>query len=67
MNVCGSRLTENTANEGGGAIFFVSNDFSGTLIIDRSYLSSNPSLKFETDPGIYVEARQKQYIDSVIE
>jgi hypothetical protein len=67
LNVCGSRLTDNTANEGGGAIFFVSNDRSGTLIIDRSYLSNNPSLRFETDPGIFVLAGQKKYIDSIIE
>ena len=67
LDVCGSILTENSANEGGGAIFFVSNDRSGTLRIDRSHLSSNPSLGFETDPGIYVLAGEIEYTDSVIE
>jgi len=67
LDVCGSTLTDNTANEGGGAVFFVSNDRSGTLRIDRSYLSNNPSLGFETDPGIYVLAGAIEYIDSVIE
>jgi hypothetical protein len=67
LEVCGSTLTENTANEGGGAIFFVSNDRSGTLHIDRSHLSNNPSLGFETDPGIFVLAGAIEYIDSVIE
>ncbi len=67
LEVCGSTLTENTANEGGGAIFFVSNDRSGTLHIDRSHLSNNPSLGFETDPGIFVLAGEIKYTDSVIE
>ncbi len=67
LNVCGCRITDNTAKEGGGAIFFVSNDRSGTLIVDRSTLSRNPSLNFETDPGIFVLAKEKRYIDSTIE
>lgn len=67
LEVCGSSLTENTANEGGGAIFFVSNDRSGALHIDRSHLSNNPSLGFENDPGIFVLAGEIEYTDSVIE
>jgi hypothetical protein len=67
LEVCGSDLTDNSANEGGGAIFFVSNDRTGTLRIDRSYLSRNPSLGFETDPGIFVLAGAIEYSDSVIE
>jgi len=67
LEVCGSTLTNNSANEGGGAIFFVSNDRSGTLRIDRSHLGSNPSLGFETDPGIFVLAGEIEYTDSVIE
>jgi hypothetical protein len=67
LEVCGSDLTDNSANEGGGAIFFVSNDRTGTLRIDRSYLSNNPSLGFETAPGIFVLAGSIEYIDSIIE
>ena len=67
LELCGSSLTENTANEGGGAIFFVSNDRSGTLHIDRSHLSNNLSLGFENDPGIFVLAGEIEYTDSVIE
>jgi hypothetical protein len=56
LTVCGSLLERNSANEGGGAIFFVSNDRSGSLVISDSTLRSNPSAKFETQgyPGIYV-------------
>jgi hypothetical protein len=67
LNVCGSSLTDNTANEGGGAIFYVSNDRSGTLRIEDSVLRDNPELGFRTLPGIFVLAGETEYIDSVIE
>ena len=42
-------------NEGGGAVFFVSNDRTGTMRIERSRLVGNPSAGFETRglPGIF--------------
>ncbi|MCD4527482.1 hypothetical protein [Nocardioides sp. cx-173] len=45
----------NVANEGGGAVFFVSNDRTGTMLIRRSRLVRNPSRGFETPglPGIF--------------
>ena len=67
LHVCGSLITDNTANEGGGAIFFVSNDRSGTLIVEDSTLQRNPSGEFETDPGIFVLSGDTQYIRSTIE
>lgn len=69
LNVCGSRLTDNTANEGGGAIFFVSNNRTGTLRIEDSHLENNPSDGFETQgyPGIFVLANgDPQVINSLI-
>jgi hypothetical protein len=58
LTLCGVKMTNNHANEGGGAIFFVSNDRSGSLIIRDSVLSNNPSDGFETAgfPGIFVLA-----------
>lgn len=58
LTLCGVKMTDNTANEGGGAIFFVSNDRTGSLVIRDSVLSNNPSAGFETDgyPGIFVLA-----------
>ncbi|MEM9074045.1 MAG: hypothetical protein AAGE52_36470 [Myxococcota bacterium] len=67
LRVCGSIITDNTANEGGGAIFFVSNDRSGNLIIEDSTLQRNPSGEFETDPGIFVLAADTEYTNSTIE
>jgi hypothetical protein len=70
LTVRGTRIEDNTANEGGGAIFFVSNDRTGHLIIEGSVLRGNPSLGFETPgyPGIFVlAAEDPQVTDSVIE
>ncbi len=67
LNICGSELVDNFANEGGGAIFFVSNDWTGDLIIDRSTLQRNPSLGFENYPGIYFHGDQIEMTDSVVE
>lgn len=58
LTLCGDLVRNNTANEGGGAIFFVSNDRTGNLVIQESTLMNNPSMGFETPgyPGIFVLA-----------
>lgn len=50
-----SVIEDNKANEGGGALFFVSNDHTGTLGIQDSTLRDNPSEGFSTAgyPGIF--------------
>lgn len=61
-----STLTGNHAREGGGAIFFVSNDRSGTLTIRGSRLTDNPSDGFETLPGIFFLGASRTITDSVV-
>lgn len=58
LSLCGTKIEHNHANEGGGAIFFVSNDLSGSLVIEDSTLCDNPSEGFETQgyPGIFALA-----------
>lgn len=55
LQVLGSLMEDNSAREGGGAIFFVSNNRTGTLVIDGSLLRRNVSEGFETSglPGIF--------------
>jgi hypothetical protein len=55
LSLLDDTLENNTANEGGGAIFFVSDNRTGTLAITGSRLVGNPSKGFETPglPGIY--------------
>jgi hypothetical protein len=65
--VAGTRMVRNRAREGGGAIFFVSNDRTGVLEIRSSTLRRNPSAGFETDPGIFFLGRDQIVSDSVVE
>jgi hypothetical protein len=55
VKLAGTRIVDNHAEEGGGAVFFVSNDRTGTLSITDSSLRRNPSDGFETAgfPGIF--------------
>ena len=48
-----STIEDNHAREGGGAVFFVSNDRTGSMSIASSTLRRNPSDGFETIPGIF--------------
>lgn len=55
LTIEGSIIEHNTANEGGGAVFYVSNDRSGTMAIRDSTLTGNLSKGFSTAgyPGIF--------------
>ena len=58
LQVTSSLIENNKANEGGSAIFFVSNDKSGSITIKDSITRNNPRGTFETAnlPGFYVIA-----------
>lgn len=69
LQVTSSLLENNQANEGGSAVFFVSNDRSGSLLIRDSVTRKNPRGTFETPelPGFYVLAKEPaQVINSQI-
>jgi hypothetical protein len=69
LSLVRTTVRRNVAKEGGGAIFFVSNDRTGTMRIRDSRLVRNPSRGFETRglPGIFfLGARRPTIIDSVL-
>jgi hypothetical protein len=69
LTIGGCRFTGNHANEGGGAIFFVSNDRTGTMSIRDSDLENNPNDVFHTPglPGIYfLGARRPAVTGSIL-
>jgi len=67
LDLGGTLIRGNVAREGGGAVFFVSNDRTGTMRIRHSTLVDNPSLGFETQPGIFfLGARRPTVTDSVV-
>jgi hypothetical protein len=62
----GTTMTRNHARAGGGAVFFVSNDRTGSLTIRGSTLRQNPSDGFQTDPGIFFLGRAQHIIRSTV-
>ena len=53
LHVAGTRIEGNSSNhEGGSAIFFVSNDRSGSVEIVDSVLRNNTGVRLPTHPGI---------------
>ena len=70
LDVKSSLVEHNHANEGGSAIFFVSNNESGSITIQDSIFRDNPKGTFETPglPGFYVIAKgPAEIIDSDIQ
>jgi hypothetical protein len=70
LDVTSSLIENNKANEGGSAVFFVSNDESGSITIRDSIVRKNPKGTFETPglPGFYVIAKEPAtIINSTIE
>lgn len=59
LHVLGTVIRYNNAREGGGAIFMVSNNRTGTLLIKNSRLHDNPNKGFYTPgyPGIFFLGR----------
>jgi hypothetical protein len=51
--IAGTAMTDNTAREGGGAVFYVVDAGSGTLTINESQLADNHSGQFQTYTGVY--------------
>jgi hypothetical protein len=68
LSIRGSRIEYNTVNAYGAAIFFVSNDHSGMLRIEKSVITANQGGSWHILPGISMHADTKREIfDSVIE
>jgi hypothetical protein len=58
LSLCGDHFERNHANEGGSAVFYVSNNHTGKLTIRDSVLTHNPRGAFETAgyPGFFIIA-----------
>lgn len=59
-------MNSSAVHLGGGALFYVSNDRTGTLTIRDSTLSANPSKGFWTDgyPGIFFLGSAKPFVSA---
>ena len=65
LAICGSRIENNEVNAYGSAVFFVSNDHTGNIVIDRSVITNNiggswyptyPQISNHSDTPIDVQA-----------
>jgi hypothetical protein len=67
LDLGGTVIRGNRARAGGGGVFFVSNDRTGTMRVRHSTLEGNPSQEFENYPGIFfLGARRPTVTDSVL-
>ena len=68
LTLDGTLIEYNHANEGGGAVFFVSNNRTGHLVIRNSLLLANPSDGFETNgyPGVFVLAAAPPTVENSV-
>ena len=60
LSLCGTTIRGNEAKELGGAVFFVSNNLTGAVRIDRSKIEENPGKDYQKYKGLYIEATDKQ-------
>jgi hypothetical protein len=67
VHIAGTLMRHNHANEGGGAVFFVSNDRTGTMGVSWSTLEDNVSAGFQNYPGIFfLGARPPTFAHSIV-
>ena len=68
LRVIGTRIERNRSNgEGGSAIFFVSNDRSGSVEIVDSVISGNTGDGFSTHPSIFFLGRSITFVRSTVQ
>ena len=62
LSVYGSMVSDNTAVEGGSAVFYVSNNLTGLMTLSDSVFVRNPASRFGTSglPGFFVLAAPGQ-------
>jgi hypothetical protein len=59
-------MSNNSAREGGGAIFYVVDAGWGVLTLNQSTLLNNPSAGFWTYPGIYENIDLRHYVPAMM-
>ncbi len=64
--IAGTIMTNNSAREGGGAIFYVVDTGWGKLTLNGSQLRANPSGRFQSSPGVYDEIDLHDYVPAMV-
>ena len=64
LSVCGTLIENNKVNDHGSAIFFVSNDHSGNIVINDSTIRKNAGGSWYAHPGISMHSDTKIEINN---
>ena len=64
--IAGTVMSDNSAREGGGAIFYVVDSGWGKLTLNGSQLRANPSGRFQSSPGVYDEIDLHDYVPAMV-
>jgi hypothetical protein len=67
LSICGSEISNNSARELAGAIFFVSNDLTGALSVDQSVFRANAGKDVQDLKGFFVLAKDRTITNTTIE
>lgn len=68
LSLCGTRLEANKVNAFGAAIFFVTNDLTGELSLDRTVIRGNLGGSWHTLPGIAMHGTtRRSVVNSTLE
>jgi len=62
LTLGGCVIAHNVANELAGAVFFVSNDRTGSLIVDQSTVHANPGKNVQSLKGFFVLAKDSALV-----
>lgn len=63
LSLCGVRIEDNTVNAHGSAIFFVSNDHSGNVVLEDTTIQNNHGGSWYARPGISMHDDTRIEID----
>jgi hypothetical protein len=67
LSICGSDISHNYAKELAGAVFYVSNDRSGILTIDKSTFRSNVGKAVRAFNDFFILSRDTSITNSIME
>jgi hypothetical protein len=65
--IAGTIMRDNSATEGGGAVFYVVDSGWGKLTINDSQLQNNPSGQFESYTGVFDNIDHQDYVPQMID
>jgi len=68
LTMKGCDVSNNTANELAGAVFYVSNDSTGSVVIDQSTFHANPGTTVNQNPaGFYIQGASTSITNTTID